>query len=147
MIRGGSPCLKFGDNVFSIGSERLLLRVMHEIDVELVRAKVFQLSELPHVILDGAQDTKAVYDPIGHEVGGGVVGPAVVAVIVALARPYVVGERVRDLAVLAVTRHQVGDVVADHPPEPPALVALVREVVTDVGRGGDAYLYAFGVAA
>src|SRR5215210_8525054 len=74
-------------------------------------------------------------------------GLAVVAVVVALARPYVVGERARDLAVVAVAGDEVGDVVADHAPEPPALVALVGEVVADVGGGGDADFYVLGVAA
>ena len=37
--------------------------------------------------------------------------------------------------------------VADHAPEPPALVALVVEVFADVGRGGDADFYVLRVAA
>jgi hypothetical protein len=43
---------------------------------------------------------------------------------------------VRNLAVLAVPGDEIGDVVADHPPEPPALVALVVKVAADVGGGG-----------
>src|SRR5215207_2082446 len=74
-------------------------------------------------------------------------GLAVVAVVVALARPYVVSERVRDLTVVAVAGNQVGDVVADHAAEPPALVALVGQVIAYVGGGGDADLYVPGVAA
>ena len=41
-------------------------------------------------------------------------------------------------AVVAVAGDDVGHVVADHAAEPAALVALVGEVVADVGRGGDA---------
>ncbi len=37
--------------------------------------------------------------------------------------------------------------VADHPPEPPALAALVSQVFADVGRGGDADFYVLRVAA
>src|SRR5215218_7741126 len=53
----------------------------------------------------------------------------------------------RNLALLAVAGDQVGDVVADHPAEPSALVALVGEVVADVGGGGDADFYVLRVAA
>src|SRR5215212_7760473 len=98
------------------------------------------------MILDGAKDAKAVYYVVGDEVGGAVVRPAMVAVVVALARLDVVGEGVRHLAVLSVAGYQVGYVVADHAPEPAALVALVGEVVADVCRSGDADLYFLGIS-
>src|SRR5215217_5240229 len=53
----------------------------------------------------------------------------------------------RHLAVLAVAGDEVGDVVADHPAEPPALVALVGEVTSDISRGGDADFDILRVAA
>src|SRR5215212_10604055 len=69
------------------------------------------------------------------------------AVVVALARPYVVGQGVRHLAVFAVAGDEVGHVVAYHPTEPAALVALVGEVFADVGGGGDADRHVPRVAA
>src|SRR5215210_7214378 len=68
-------------------------------------------------------------------------------IVAALARLYVVGEGVRHLAIYAVAGNEVGHVVTDHAPEPAALVALVGEVIADVGRGCDADLYALRVAA
>src|SRR5918998_2422604 len=98
------------------------------------------------MFFDGPEDAEAVHYFVGDEVGGGVAGLAVVAVVVALALLYVVGEGVRNVAVLSVAGDEVGDVVAYHPPEPPALVALVGEVVADVGGGGDADLNLLWVA-
>src|SRR5215210_5348455 len=60
------------------------------------------------------------------------------AVVVVLAGLYVVGQGVRHLTIFAVAGDEVGHVVADHPTEPAALVALVGEVVSYIGRGGDA---------
>src|ERR687893_1965825 len=99
------------------------------------------------MVINGAEDAEAIHYVVRDEVGGGVAGLAVVAVVVALALLYVVGEGVRNPAVLAVAGDEVGDVVAHHPPEQPALVALVGEVVPDVGRGGDADLDLLRVAA
>src|SRR5215210_8010909 len=69
------------------------------------------------------------------------------AVVVTLAGPYVVGQGVRYLAHFAVAGDEVGHVVADHPTEPAALVALVGEVFADVGGGRDADLHVSRVAA
>src|ERR671910_1528163 len=99
------------------------------------------------MILDGAEDAEAVDDVVGDEVGGAVVCPAVVAVVVALARFDVVGEGVWHLAVLPVAGYEVGDVVPDHPAEPAALLALVGEVLADVGGSGYADLYFVRVSA
>src|SRR5918994_1416003 len=99
------------------------------------------------MVLDGAEDAEAVHDVVGDEVRGGITGLAMMAVVVTLAGPYVVGEGVRDVAVFAVAGDEVGYVVADHAAEPATLVALVGGVFADVGRGGDADLYAFRVAA
>src|SRR3712207_5843615 len=99
------------------------------------------------MILDGAQHAETVDDVVRDEGRRGVVSLAVVAVVVALARPYVVGERRRNLPALAVAGYEVGDVVTHHPAEPPALVALMREVVSDVGGGGYADLDVLGVPA
>src|ERR687890_525261 len=98
------------------------------------------------MVYDGAEDAEAVDDVVGDEVCGGITGLAMMAVVVTLAGPYVVGERVRHIAVFTVAGDEVGYVVAYHATEPPALVALVGEVIADVGRGGDADLDAFRVA-
>ena len=75
-----------------------------------------------------AEQAEPVDDLVGHEGRcRGLPGPAVVAVVVALAALDVVGQLRGDHAgVLAVAGDEVGDVVADHPAEPAALVAGVR---------------------
>src|SRR5918992_4587095 len=120
-------------DLLSVSVERLLLRIVHQIDVELIHAHVFELCELRDVVLYCPKDAEVVHDVVGDEVGRGIACLAVVAVVVTLlAHPDVVGERVRHLTVLPVAGDQVGDVVADHAPEPPALVALVGQIVADV---------------
>src|SRR5215213_7331792 len=99
------------------------------------------------MILDGAEDAEAVDYVVGNEVVRAVICPAVVAVVVALARLDVVGEGVRHLAVLPIAGYEVGDVVSDHPTEPAALLALVGEVLADVGGGGHTDLYVFRISA
>ena len=64
-----------------------------------------------------------------------------VAVVVTLAPGNVRGEGGGDCPRLgAVALDYVRHVVTDHPTEPSQLVPLVRQVVADVGRSGDAYL-------
>ena len=70
----------------------------------------------------------------GTKVVDGLPGLAVVAVVVALAVLDVAGQLRGHRTALAVAGDEVGDVVADHPAEPAALVAGVREVVADVRR-------------
>src|ERR671916_1660244 len=93
------------------------------------------------MILDRAKNAEAVHDVVRDEVGRGVARLAVVAVVVAFAGLCVLGERSGEFAVLAVAGDEVGDVVADHPPEPPALVSLVSGIFAYVGGCGDADLY------
>ena len=59
---------------------------------------------------------------------------AVLVVVVALAAGDVVGQRFRHRPARSVLGDDVGDVVADHPAEPPALLAHVLPVVADVHR-------------
>src|SRR5439155_8208528 len=80
----------------------------------------------------------AVDDVVRHERGVRVAGTAVLVVVVTAPAGDVVGERLRHRTPGPVPGDDVGDVVADHAAEPAALVALVREVVADVGRRGDA---------
>ena len=49
--------------------------------------------------------------------------------------------------VLAVAVHEIGDVVAHHAAEPPDLIALVCDVVADIGGSGHADVEVVGVAA
>ena len=89
---------------------------------------VLQLFSRRDVLVDGAEDAEPIDDLVGHEVGVGVAGLAVLVVVVALTTLDVVGEGLRHgSAVLAVARHDVGDVVADHAAEPAALLATVGQ--------------------
>jgi hypothetical protein len=103
--------------------------VVLEVDRELVDPERLELLQPSGpVLLDRADDAEAVDDLVGHELGVGVPGPAVLVVVVALATLDVVGERLGNPAGVAVAGDDVGHVVADHPAEPAALVAAVREV-------------------
>ena len=52
-----------------------------------------ELAQLGDVVVDRAQHAEALDDLVGHELGVGVADPAVVGVVVALARLDVVGQR------------------------------------------------------
>ena len=84
-----------------------------------------QLVQPAQLLVDRAEDAEAVDDLVGHEVGVGVAGLAVLVVVVALAALDVLGQRGRHVGGVAVAADDVGDVVADHPAEPAALVAHV----------------------
>src|SRR6185503_21375732 len=120
------------DDLLAVGLQGLVLRVVLQVDGELVHAQRLQLLETPNVLLDRPEDAEAVDDLVRHELGVDITGLAVLVVVVALATLDVLGERLRDRGMLAVARDDVGDVVADHAPEPPALVAGVRNIVGDV---------------
>ena len=78
--------------------------------------------------LDRTEDAEPVDDLVGDELGMRVARAAVLVVVVALPAGDVVGQRRRHRsAVRAVARDDVGDVVADHPAEPAALVARVGQ--------------------
>ena len=49
-------------------------------------------------VVGGPEDAEPVDDLVGHEVGVGVPGPAVLVVVVALPAGDVVGQRLRDTA-------------------------------------------------
>ena len=135
------------DDLLAVGLEGAVLAVVLEVDGELVDPEVAQLVQPAQVLVDRAEDAEAVDDLVGHEVGVDVAGPAVLVVVVALAALDVVGQGGRHVGGVAVAADDVGDVVADHPAEPPALVAQVGEVVADVGRRGDADRDRVGVPA
>ena len=103
--------------------KRGVLGVVLEVDGELVDAELAQLVEPTDVLGDRAEDAEAVDDVVGNELGVHVAGLAVLVVVVAGSSLDVVGEGRRHGGGLAVTGDDVGDVVADHPAEPAALVA------------------------
>jgi len=78
----------------------------------------------------------AIAEVVRTSRGVGVPGPTVLVVVISVASLDVVGERLRDVAVLPVTGDDVGHVVADHAAEPAALVTHVLPVIAHVvGRG------------
>ena len=91
------------------------------------------------MVLHPAEHAEAFDDIVGHEVGGGVAGATVMGVVVVPAVLDVRGERGRHApGALAVAPDEVRDMVADHAAEPAKLIALVRNVVADVGGSGHA---------
>jgi MerR HTH family regulatory protein len=84
------------------------------------------------VIISCAQHAEAVHDLVRYESSVDVPCAAMLVVVVALPTFDVVGQRLRDLTGVAVLRHNVGYMVADHAAEPAALVSHVHPVVTDV---------------
>src|SRR4051794_1230577 len=102
---GGNGRLSDGelrDHVLAVAFERRLLRVVHQVDVELVDPELLELAQLRDVVVDRAEHAEAVDDLVGHERRVRVAGAAVVRVVVALPRPDVVGQRMRYVAVLPV---------------------------------------------
>ena len=81
------------DDALAVAVERRLLRVVHEVDVELVDAERLELAQLGDVVLDRAEHAEAVDDLVGHELGVRVAGAPVVGVVVALAGADVVRQR------------------------------------------------------
>ena len=109
----------------------MVLVVVLQVDGELVDAEVLQCGQPLEVRLDRADDAEPIDDLVGHELGVGVAGLAVLVVVVALAALDVVGERLRHrAAVIAVPGDDVGHVVADHATEPAALVAHVGQTAS-----------------
>src|SRR5690554_5732776 len=140
---GGSQASRksgFGDDVvgerrdhrFAVDAEGLFLVVVLQVAGELVDAELLQGFQLLDVVVRRPEQAEAFDDLVWHELRVGVAGAAVLVVVVALATGDVVGERLRYCAIRPILRDDVGDVVADHPAEPPALVAHVAPVVADV---------------
>src|SRR5829696_1645241 len=122
------------DDVLAVRGQGVVLAIVLQVDGELVDAEPGQLGQPGDVLLDRPEDAEPVDDLVRHERRVDVPGPAVLVVVVALPAGDVVGQRLGDLPRVAVPGDDVGDVVADHPAEPPALLALVVQVVPDVRR-------------
>ena len=121
-----------------VGIQGLFLRVVHEVDREVIAAQRAQARELGDMVLDPAEHAETIDDVVGNEVRGRIPRAAVVGVVVVPALLDVVGERARNAPrLLAVAPDEIGDMVAHHAPEPAELLALVRDVVPHVGGGGD----------
>ena len=119
-----------GQDALTVREQGLVLRVMLEIDGELVDPELTQLVEAAQVLLGRPEDAEPVDDLVGHERRVRVARLAVLVVVVALTVLDVVGECLRDAelsagVLLAVARDDVGDVVAHHAAEPAALIAHV----------------------
>ena len=100
------------------------------------------------MLVDRAQNAEPIDHLVGDEVGGWVARLAVMVVVITLSCLDVVGQRGGDhRLVVAVTFDQVGNVVAHHPAEPADLIALMSDVVADVGGGGDTDRDVVGVAS
>src|SRR5215207_3847073 len=121
-----------GHDRLAIDPEGFLLVVVLQVTRELVDADLLQLLELGDVIISCAQHAEAVHDLVRYESSVDVPCAAMLVVVVALPTFDVVGQRLRDPTGVAVLRHNVGYMVADHAAEPAALVSLVHPVVTDV---------------
>jgi hypothetical protein len=63
----GGDAGELRDDLLSIGLERLLLAVRHQVDVELVDADRLELTELLRALLDAADDAEALADLVGDE--------------------------------------------------------------------------------
>ena len=90
--------------------------------------------------LGRSEETEAVDHRVGHEVGVSVSRAPVFVVVVPLSLLDVLSQGHGDIGrrVVTVALDDVGHVVAHHAAEPAALIALVCDVVTHVGRSRDA---------
>src|SRR5690606_25780539 len=112
----------------AVRPQRLVLRVVLQVEGELVDPERGELAQALDVPLGRADDAEPVDDLVGDERGVRVPRAPVLVVVVAVAAGDEVGERVRDghaRALLGaagtVARDDLRDVVADHPAEPAAL--------------------------
>jgi hypothetical protein len=101
-----------GNDLLPVRVERLLDGVVHEVQVELRHPLRLDLADLGDVLLGVTEYAETIDDFVRHELGVPVIDPAVVGVVVTFPGPDVIGQRVRDLAVLAVAADEIGHVVA-----------------------------------
>ena len=125
--------------MFAVGLERCRLRVVLQIHGELVDTEFAQDTQSAQVLGRRTQQTETIDDLIRHELGVRVPGPTVFVVVVTATRIDVLRQRGRHAAaVAAVARDDIRHVVADHRPEPSALIPRMRQslgtAVGDVGR-------------
>src|SRR4051794_29051395 len=117
------------DDLLAVGGQRGVLGVVLQVDGELVHTQFTKLLQPPDLLADRAEQAEAIDDLVGHEGGVRVARSAVLVVVVALATLDVVGEGGgygrRSVVAASVASDDVGDMVADHPTEPAALVARV----------------------
>ena len=99
---------------------------MLQVQGEVADAEARELLQPRDLRLGRPDEAEPLDDLVGHELGVGVAGASVLVVVVSLAARDVVGQAPRDRGALAaVAIDDVGDVVADHPAEPAALVERV----------------------
>src|SRR5215216_4942190 len=93
----GRDAAELRDDLLAVTSERLLLALRHQIDVELVDADRLELLQLVGRLLGRPQHAEAVADLVGDELAVLRADAAVLLVVVELPRLHVVGQRGRDL--------------------------------------------------
>src|SRR5262245_38095748 len=92
----GSPSLsECRDDVLPEGADHALGVVDHRVDVELGHTQSLELLQLRDTRVRRAEDAEALDHLVGDEAGVLGAGPAVVGVVVVVARPDVVGQLLR----------------------------------------------------
>src|SRR2546423_13797131 len=119
---GGGHPRERGDDALAVKLEDPLLLAAHEIDVELPDADGGELTELVDVLVDLAGDAEAVHRLIVDECGVRGSGLGVMLVVVARAIAHVRGE-IRRQPLLAVSLHEIDDMIRHERGEPPDAVA------------------------
>jgi len=66
---GGRSSLVVGKNIAGVGGQGLFFFAAHEVDIELGDADRAEAVELLAMLLDGADETEAIDDFIGNEIG------------------------------------------------------------------------------
>src|SRR5439155_15532712 len=107
----GGDARELRDDLVAVRSQRLLLPVGHEVDVELVDADRLQLLQFLRRLRDVAEHAEPVDDLVGDELAVRGADARVILVVVELARLDEIGEVTRDLRVFAVALDQIHDVV------------------------------------
>src|SRR5215211_5910990 len=102
LAASGGDAGELRDDLPPIDLERLLLRVRHQVDVELVDADGLELLQLLRRLRRRAEDAEAVDDLVGHELAVLRADAGVLLVVVELARLHVLRQRGRNLRVEAV---------------------------------------------
>ena len=124
--------LKRRDDLAAVDLEDGLFIAVHQVDVELVDARVGKALELGEMVVDRAEHAEAVGHLVADEARVRRPHLGVVEVVVALPVADVAGQRLGQL-LARVLVHEVDDVVADEGREPAGPLAAVGEVA-DVGR-------------
>src|SRR5215469_18674807 len=89
--------LELWDDLAEVLFERLLLFAAHQVNIELGYARLTQTFQFPAMLLGIAQNTEAVHDFIGDEIGVAGANFTVMQVIVVAAAANERGQRFRQI--------------------------------------------------